>query len=73
MQRRITPDIPKLGNIWYLLIVDQPCKPNQDAICGIVSYNLLWFDYRHSESTNIYSSKFKALEPSPYRAKWQLG
>ncbi|TIC95581.1 Helicase required for RNAi-mediated heterochromatin assembly 1 [Colletotrichum higginsianum] len=62
IQRRMAPDVRKLLSAWYPLLVDHPCTESQGAIPGMGAQTLLWFDHRHAESSDRYSSKFNAFE-----------
>ncbi|KAF6831007.1 dead box helicase [Colletotrichum musicola] len=62
IQRRMAPDIRGLLNAWYPSLADHECTHGQDFVPGMGSQRLLWFDHKHPESANRYSSKVNAFE-----------
>ncbi|KAI8298512.1 Helicase required for RNAi-mediated heterochromatin assembly 1 [Colletotrichum sp. SAR11_59] len=62
IQRRMAPEIRRLLSGWYPLLVDHDCTRAQDAVPGMGSQRLLWFDHQEPESANRYASKFNTFE-----------
>ncbi|KAI8153888.1 Helicase required for RNAi-mediated heterochromatin assembly 1 [Colletotrichum sp. SAR 10_70] len=62
IQRRMAPEIRRLLSGWYPLLVDHDCTRAQDAVPGMGSRRLLWFDHQEPESANRYASKFNTFE-----------
>ncbi|EQB51524.1 hypothetical protein CGLO_08927 [Colletotrichum gloeosporioides Cg-14] len=62
IQRRMAPEIRRLLSGWYPLLVDHDCTRAQDAVPGMGSQRVLWFDHQEPESANRYASKFNTFE-----------
>ncbi|KAK2770210.1 dead box helicase [Colletotrichum kahawae] len=62
IQRRMVPEIRRLLSGWYPLLVDHDCTRAHDAVPGMGSQRLLWFDHQQPESANRYASKFNTFE-----------
>ncbi|KAJ0338479.1 hypothetical protein KNSL1_012435, partial [Colletotrichum chrysophilum] len=62
IQRRMAPEIRRLLSGWYPLLVDHDCTRAQDAVPGMGSQRLLWFDHQEPELANRYASKLNTFE-----------
>ncbi|KAK1655789.1 P-loop containing nucleoside triphosphate hydrolase protein [Colletotrichum phormii] len=62
VQRRMAPDIRKLLSAWYPLLVDHPSTLDREAVPGMGSKSLLWFNHQRPESSNRYCSKVNTFE-----------
>ncbi|KAK1701563.1 AAA domain-containing protein [Colletotrichum godetiae] len=62
VQRRMAPDIRKLLSAWYPLLVDHPSTLDREAVPGMGSESLLWFNHQRPESSNRYCSKVNTFE-----------
>ncbi|KAJ0351891.1 hypothetical protein COL154_012746 [Colletotrichum chrysophilum] len=58
----MAPEIRRLLSGWYPLLVDHDCTRAQDAVPGMGSQRLLWFDHQEPELANRYASKLNTFE-----------
>ncbi|KXH28741.1 helicase required for RNAi-mediated heterochromatin assembly 1 [Colletotrichum nymphaeae SA-01] len=62
VQRRMAPDIRKLLNAWYPLLVDHPSTLDREAVPAMGLESVLWFNHQRPESSNRYCSKVNTFE-----------
>ncbi|OHE93393.1 helicase required for RNAi-mediated heterochromatin assembly 1 [Colletotrichum orchidophilum] len=62
VQRRMAPDICRLLSAWYPLLTDHHSTLDREAVPGMGSKSVLWFDHQRPESSKRYCSKVNTFE-----------